>query len=287
MNIESAIKEVLAYADDDTHGYQLHSRELDYGVDCAGLMMIYASLVEGVPFTQYPNFHTWTEYGVLTSRGWKAIPFSESEKSRGDILLKVDPVGATGHTVLYLGDGTIVGAEGNLDGVPGDSSGNEICRRSYYDWNYQWIFRWEPEPENTVDEVRGGIYRLYNPNDSMHLFTESVEEARQLVERGWSYEGVPFTVSGGSVQQYRLYDPSHGAHLITSDANEAVTLACTGWVLEGFAFKTPKSGIRVYRLYNQYSSDHLYTCDTDEVDSCVAAGWTEEGLAFYAASDNG
>ena len=52
MNIESAINEVLAYARDDAHGYQLRSRDLDYGLDCAGLMMLYASLVEGVPFAR-------------------------------------------------------------------------------------------------------------------------------------------------------------------------------------------------------------------------------------------
>lgn len=283
MNIEAAINEVLAYARDDTHGYQLQSRDLDYGLDCAGLMMLYASLVEGVPFACYPNFHTWTERSVLTSRGWTCVPFSESEKVRGDILLREDPEGGTGHTVLYLGDGTIVGAEGNWDGVPGDSSGQEIVRRSYYDYQYDWILRWEVPEVETVKEVKYGVYRLYNPNSGLHHFTSSVEEANVLAGLGWVYEGAPISTKGGTVQQYVLYNPFNGAHLVTSDEHEVVLLACTGWILEGYAFVTPRKGTKFYRLYNPHNGDHIYTSDTKEIDTCVTAGWAEEGLAFYGA----
>ena len=283
MNIESAINEVLAYARDDTHGYQLRSRDLDYGLDCAGLMMLYASLVEGVPFATYPNFHTWTERSVLTSRGWTCVAFSEGKKRRGDILLREDPTGGTGHTVLYLGDGTIVGAEGNWDGRPGDSSGQEIVRRSYYSYSYDWILRMEVPEVEEIKEVRDAVYRLYNPNDGLHHYTDSIDEVNVLVGLGWVYEGAPISTKGGAVQQYALYNPFNGAHLVTSNDHETVTLACTGWVLEGYAFKTPKKGKRFYRLYNPSNGDHIYTSDEQEIANCLVNGWVEEGLAFYGA----
>ena len=283
MNVESAINEVLAYARDDSHGYQLRSRDLDYGLDCAGLMMLYASLVEGVPFARYPNFHTWTERSVLISRGWTCLPFSEGEKRRGDILLREDPSGGTGHTVLYLGDGTIVGAEGDWDGRPGDSSGQEIVRRSYYAYSYDWILRMEVPEVEVIKEVKNGVYRLYNPNDGLHHYTDSIDEVNVLVGLGWVYEGAPISTKGGTVQQYALYCPFNGAHLVTSDEHEVVTLACTGWVLEGYAFKTPKKGTKFYRLYNPNNGDHIYTSDTKEIDTAITAGWVEEGLAFFGA----
>ena len=282
MSIESAINAVLSYAYDDSHGYELRSRELDYGLDCAGLMMYYASLVEGVPFNRYPNVHTWTMVDVMCSRGWKAVPFSESTKRRGDVLVRSDPKGGTGHTVLYLGNNEIVGAENDWDGRRGDSSGREIVRRSYYPYSYQTILRWEP-PMSEVKEVKNGVYRLYNPNIGMHHYTASHDEAQALVALGWEHESTQISTRGGTVVQYRLYNPNNGAHFLTSSSNEAIELACMGWVVEGHAFKTPASGTKFYRLYNPSNGDHVYTSDTNEINSCIAAGWMEEGLAFYSA----
>lgn len=282
MNIEYAINEVISYARDDTHGYQLHCRDLDYGLDCAGLMMLYASLVEGVPFNQYPNVHTWTMVDVMGGRGWRVIGFSEGAKRRGDVLVRSDPHGGTGHTCLYLGNGEIVEAANDYDGRRGDSSGQEIRKRSYYAYGYDKILRWEGVMAE-VDKVENGIYRLYNANSGMHHFTASHEEASALVGAGWTLEGVPASTKGGTVQNYRLYNPNNGAHLVTSGKAETLELACNGWILEGYAFRTPSAGTRFYRLYNPGNGDHLYTCSTDEIDSCLAAGWREEGLAFYSA----
>ena len=282
MNINSAINNVISYAKDDTHGYHLRSRDLDYGLDCAGLMMLYASLVEGVPFNRYPNMHTWAMVDVMTTRGWEAIPFSKSEMRRGDVLVRSDPSGGTGHTCLYVGNGEIVEAANDWDGRRGDSSGQEIRKRSYYDYKYKTILRWKGIMAD-IKKVENGVYRLYNVNDGLHHYTASHDEAASLVGAGWTFEGVPFTTKGGTVQQYRLYNPNNGAHLVTSSEHEAIELACSGWVLEGYAFKTPKSGKKFYRLYNPNNGDHLYTASTKEINACITSGWREEGLAFYGA----
>lgn len=282
MSVEAAINEVLAYARDDTHGYELRCRDLDYGLDCAGLMVLYASLVEGVPFNRYPSMHTWNMADVMCSRGWRSVPFSENEKRRGDVLVRSDPKSGTGHAVLCLGGNEIVGAEGDWDGRRGDSSGGEIVRRSYYPYSYQAILRWEP-PMAEVREVKNGVYRLYDPSTGMHHYTASHDEAQSLVALGWVHESTAISTRRGTVTQYRLYNPHNGAHLVTSSSDEAIELACMGWVVEGHAFKTPTSGTKVYRVYNPNNGDHVYTSDTKEIETCVAAGWVEEGLAFYSA----
>jgi len=178
--IEDGIAQTLAYAADDSHGYELQCRRYGIGTDCAGLMILYAAAVEGVPLEQYPNFHTWTEVSVLTARGWKDIPFSESEKRRGDILLRA--LGdSTGHTVLYLGNNRIVGAENNWDGKQGDSSGAEVTERSYYAYKYNHILRWEGEPQKPVTPLPDALKRFTDLNPDA-WYISAIDEC---VTHGW------------------------------------------------------------------------------------------------------
>lgn len=138
--IEEGISTVLAYAADDSHGYVLQGREYEYGTDCAGLVRLYAATVEGADVGSYPDFHTWSEVATLTARGWTDMGFDYGSAVRGDVFLRA--LGdSTGHTVVYLGGGRIVGAEGNWDGAQGDSSGTEVCERAYYDYGYNHILR--------------------------------------------------------------------------------------------------------------------------------------------------
>lgn len=138
--VEDAIALVTSYAADDSHGYELRCRDYGVGTDCAGLVRMYAAACEGVAVSDYPDFGTWSEVSTLTARGWTATEFSKAAMRRGDVLLRA--LGdSTGHTVVYLGDGRIVGAEGDWDGRRGDSSGNEVTVRAYYDYRYNWILR--------------------------------------------------------------------------------------------------------------------------------------------------
>lgn len=158
--IEDGIAAALAYAADDRHGYELRSGNhwpgsYSIGTDCAGLARLYAAAVEGVALDSYPDFGTWNEVATLTKRGWRDIPFSRSAMRRGDILVRA--LGdSTGHTVVYLGGSRIVGAESNWDGVRGDGSGAEVTERSYYDYGYNHILRWEEKevPDMTDEQAK-------------------------------------------------------------------------------------------------------------------------------------
>ena len=291
-NIERGIQTILTYARDDSKGYELFSGNhytYEPGTDCAGLARMYAASAEGVALASYPDFGTWNERQVLTARGWTAIVFSWSKMKRGDILLRAKGDN-TGHTVVYTGNNTIIGAEGNWDGRRGDSSGAEICVRSYYDFDYDYILR--PPAEKPVEEVEGpkvtiekvdhGVYRLYNPNDEAghHLHTVDHNEAENLANGGWNYEGVDIKYADSGVQLYRLYNPFSGEHMYVRD-HEAAELAVKGWVIEGYAWVAPETGRAVHRLYNGVV--HHWTASEAEWASLKESGWTDEGVAFYSA----
>lgn len=286
--IESGIATILTYADDNRHGYELRCRNIDYGIDCAGLGMLYAAAVEGVSFYDLPDMHSWDIADKLRARGWQVIAFSENKKKRGDILARVDPSGGTGHVVIYLGGGRIVGAEGDWDGRPGDSSGREITERSYYSYGYKYIIR-PPEGAGkvSIDKATNGVYRLYNPNELAHNhhWTTSHAEAESLAALGWSYEGVAGRAADGGEQVYRLYNPWSGEHLPTADTTEVAELACAGWVVEGHAWVAPTSGTPWHRLRNPSAEggDHMLTTSDEERAALEAAGWEYEGVAFCSA----
>ena len=279
--IEAGISAILAYAADNAHGYELRERDYDIGTDCAGLGRYYAAAVEGVNVGSMPDMHSWDIASKLQARGWQVLSFSEQAKRRGDILVRVDPKGGTGHVVVYLGDNRICGAEGDWDGRAGDGSGTEICERGYYSYGYSKIVRWPGEmaPERvTIETVTNGVYRLYNPNSGQHLFTADHSEAESLANSGWSFEGVPFR-SGSGEPVWRLYNKFSGAHMLTADGTEGMDMAVAGWQVESEAFAQGSSR-DCYRLYNKNNGDHVFTVDETERESLRKAGWSDEGAAF-------
>lgn len=273
--VETAINQVLAYAADDSHGYELHSRYYPFGTDCAGLMRLYAAYVEGVSVATYPDFHTWTMRDVLARRGWAVMPFALGNAKRGDVLLRYDPTGGTGHTVLYLGNYRIVGAEGNWDGRAGDSSGAEVTERAYYDYGYDYIIA--PPEVTSVEKKENGVYRLYNASEGIHHFTADHDEAMTLVGLGWMEEGCDIrTGDGASV--FRLFNPYDGNHVVTCGVYEVGALVIAGWRFESEAWKSYDKGREVHRLYNPYSGDHMLALEgTSELSDLVRAGWSDEG----------
>ena len=138
--MDKALAKARAYAADDNHGYELgyHSAAaMRVGTDCSGLVRYYVACMEGKSVDGLPDFSTRTEKGVLKARGWQLLPFSLTTLKRGDVLLS----NSRGHTVVWLGNGRILGAEGNWDGRRGDGSGREVCERDYYPYGYEAILR--------------------------------------------------------------------------------------------------------------------------------------------------
>lgn len=135
-----------------------------------------------------------------------------------------------------------------------------------------------------IDDVEGGIYRLYNPNSGHHMFTASPKERDYLVTAGWRYEGVGWKEPehGGFV--YRSYNPNNGEHVFTASENEYRELTLAGWIGEGVAFLSDEENHAqpVHRLYDGRS--HMYTASNSERKTLLNGGvWRSEGVGFYGA----
>ena len=146
MEPSKALEKAEEYADNDRHGYIIGGRDFTYGTDCSGFgMLVVAFLLDMDPYELVKRFPDWStrtmrKYMVEDLGCFYEIPFDESDMRPCDFLLKELP-GKIGHVVVYKGDWRILGAEGNWDGKQGDSSGTEVCERSYYDYEYNWILR--------------------------------------------------------------------------------------------------------------------------------------------------
>lgn len=150
--MDKALAKAMAYAADDNHGYELgyHSAAaMRVGTDCSGLVRYYVACMEGRSVDALPDFSTRSERRVLSARGWQLLPFSLGALMRGDVLLS----NSRGHTVIWLGNGRILGAEGNWDGRRGDGSGREVCERDYYPYGYETILR-APAKYRTATPVK-------------------------------------------------------------------------------------------------------------------------------------
>lgn len=152
VTIESAVNKVIAYANDNSHGYKLglgHGSNPSYasGCDCSGLVRLYAAYLKDVKPSEIPDFSTATQKAVLAENGFTVRTFSKNSLVRGDVLLST----SKGHTVIWLGNNLIVGAEGDWDGCTGDGSGNEICVKSYYAYDYNYVLRPKKEEDDMTD----------------------------------------------------------------------------------------------------------------------------------------
>ncbi|WP_228065088.1 hypothetical protein [Streptococcus cuniculi] len=124
------------------------------------------------------------------------------------------------------------------------------------------------------------VYRLYQPDLKVHLYTMDDNEYRVLGTRGWKQEGQAWTSNNASgTPVYRLYHPGLKVHLYTMDTNEYKVLATRGWKQEGEAYKSSGS-TPVYRLYHAGIKKHLYTRDANEKNVLSTRGWKYEGVAW-------
>ncbi|HFR3539279.1 TPA: GBS Bsp-like repeat-containing protein [Streptococcus suis] len=146
------------------------------------------------------------------------------------------------------------------------------------------------QPEATTvtqATVEQALYRLYQPDLRVHLYTKDANEYAVLAGRGWRQEGEAWRfVSNQGEPVYRLYQPDLRVHLYTKDANEYAVLAGRGWRQEGEAFRS-HGNIPVYRLYQPDLRVHLYTKDANEYAVLAGRGWRQEGIAFYGLGSAG
>ena len=138
--IDKAVSWAVGIANDNKHGYSQANRWGD-DYDCSSLI-IQAYQNAGIPVKDNGASYTGNMYSVFTGLGFTDVTSETnhgnnmSKLQKGDVLLN----DAT-HTEMYIGDGKIVGAHSNYDGVAGDSSGSEIDVGDFYAGNWQHVLR--------------------------------------------------------------------------------------------------------------------------------------------------
>lgn len=156
--VDKYLQAMKLIAEDNSHGYSMAARNgPDY--DCSSFIY-YSLLKTGIIGDEGYAFATGNEGEVLKKNGFEEIPYDRSKLQPGDII--VDPrMGAGGHTVaIYSNEnGKLkeIAAHYNIDGVQGDSSGEEISIADFDDSSHVYTH----------------IYRLTGANTSNSCTTSS------------------------------------------------------------------------------------------------------------------
>ena len=136
---EKALQLALELARDNTFGYSQSNRwGPDY--DCSSFL-IHVWEQAGVPVKTKGATYTGNMRSVFLRCGFVDVTSQVNLKvggmlKPGDVLLN-----ERYHTAMYIGGGNIVQASSNYDGKTGDSSGNEIRERGYYNYPWNYVLR--------------------------------------------------------------------------------------------------------------------------------------------------
>ncbi len=154
LTAEKAAAWAEEIAGDDSHGYDQGNRwGPDY--DCSSLV-ISAYKSAGVALQSTYTGNMWQDFlnhGFVVAKDVDLA--SGAGLQRGDVLLNV-----AHHAAMYLGSGQIVQASSNesggvTGGRTGDQTGGEIHIRSYYNFPWDCVLRYE---ENTGGESGSDVY---------------------------------------------------------------------------------------------------------------------------------
>lgn len=180
---EKAVQIALEIARDNRHGY---SQEFRWGqdYDCSSFV-ITAWQEAGVPVKTNGATYTGNMRGVFLRSGFVDVTSEINLKTGG--MLKAGDVLLNNryHTALYVGGGNLVQASSNYDGKPGDSSGNEIKERSYYNYPWDCVLRYAgdgqaPTPKPVTYSIQVPLLKRGDKGNAV----KSMQGA--LIARGFS-----------------------------------------------------------------------------------------------------
>lgn len=157
--IENAVNWMISTANNNIHGYDQQYRWGEHGdYDCSSAV-ITAWENAGVPVKSNGATYTGNMYSVFKKCGFVDVTRSVDRATgrgiqRGDVLLN-----RLNHTAMSIGNGQIVQAsineKGNVTGGnPGDQTGKEFYIRSYYNYPWDYVLRFnEPNTKKSENEI--------------------------------------------------------------------------------------------------------------------------------------
>lgn len=155
---EKAIRQMEAWAKDDSHGYDQDYRWGEKGdYDCSSAV-IQAWQNAGVPVKSGGATYTGDMKNVFLKNGFKDITASVNRGTgtglkRGDVLLN-----EAHHVAMYCGNGKEVESSINEKGTahggkPGDQTGKEFLVRSYRNYPWNCILRYQESSSNSTTTI--------------------------------------------------------------------------------------------------------------------------------------
>lgn len=157
--IEDAVNWMISTANNNIHGYDQQYRWGEHGdYDCSSAV-ITAWENSGVPVKSNGATYTGNMYSVFKKCGFIDVTRSIDRATgrgiqRGDVLLN-----RMNHTAMSIGNGQIVQASINEKGTvtggkPGDQTGKEFYIRSYYNYPWDYVLRFnEPNTKKSENEI--------------------------------------------------------------------------------------------------------------------------------------
>lgn len=193
--VEKAIRWMESLAADNSHGYDQIYRWGEKGdYDCSSAV-ITAWEQAGVPVKSNGATYTGNMYNVFRRLGFKDVTAScnlatGAGLKRGDVLLN-----HVHHVAMYCGAGYEVEASINEKGTakygqPGDQTGREILRRTYRNYPWNAVLRYESvdEDEATDQEPAGGTY-MFTTETVKNGSSGASARLLQTLLRGLGYYG--------------------------------------------------------------------------------------------------
>ena len=159
---EVAIQWMEKTARNNAHGYDQRYRWGEKGdYDCSSAV-ITAWQTAGVPVKTRGATYTGNMKAVFLACGFTDVTGRVNLRTgaglvRGDVLLNT-----THHTAMYCGNGLEVEASINekgtaVGGVPGDQTGREFLIRSYRNFPWNCVLRYQEAASITVEEAARGV----------------------------------------------------------------------------------------------------------------------------------
>jgi hypothetical protein len=170
-----------------------------------------------------------------------------------------------------------------------------IVRCSGPQWSNEIATPFVVGAENTKPQ---GVYRFYNRQTGVHLYTTDEAEratVQNTLSSLYSLEGIAYALDTSSTANnaplYRFYDFKRGVHFYTASEDEKNTVLTTlggTYSYDGPSYNvslTPVAGTQpVWRFYNVTKGVHFYTSDINERDSVIhnlGHIYRYEGESYY------